>query len=145
MVRFTGYTCPQGKPLTYSHTIAARGNKAEARVYRCRKCKRCPVRSACTRNKYGRTLRRDIYEDFRAQQRRVRAQPQAQALLKRRKAIIEPLFGHIKENLGFRRWTARGLENARAQWALLCLIVNLKKLYQHWKPTAGLRMAYELE
>jgi transposase len=127
------YYCPQGKTLVYSRTIAARGNNAEARVYRCRECRLCPVRSDCTRDKNGRTIRCDIYEDFRQQQREVRAQPKAQALLKRRKAIVEPLFGHIKENLGFRRWTARGLENARAQWDMLCLAVNLQKIYSHRK------------
>jgi transposase len=131
------YTCPEGKPLRYSHHIAARGHKAEARVYRCRECQHCPVRTGCTRNRNGRTLRRDLHEDFLEQQRQARMQPQAQALLRRRKAIIEPLFGHIKENMGFRRWTARGLENARAQWAMLCLAVNLKKLYQRWSPANG--------
>jgi len=53
-------------------------------------------------------------------------------LLKARKAIIEPVFGWIKSNLGFRRWTVRGLENVKAQWSLLCTTINLKKLYKHW-------------
>jgi len=131
------YWCPEGNRLRYSHTIAARGNKAQARVYRCRACRRCPVRTGCTRNRNGRTLRRDLHEAFRERQRQARMQPHAQALLKRRKAIIEPLFGHIKENMGFRRWTARGLENAGAQWAMLCLTVNLKKIYHHWAIANG--------
>jgi hypothetical protein len=42
------------------------------------------------------------------------------------------VFATIKQALGFRRWTVRGLENVRTQWALLCTAVNLKKLYQGW-------------
>jgi hypothetical protein len=30
------------------------------------------------------------------------------------------------------RWTVRGLENVRTQWALLCAVLNLKSIYKHW-------------
>jgi hypothetical protein len=50
----------------------------------------------------------------------------------RRKTIVEPVFGWIRENLGFRRWTVRGPENARTQWSLLITTINLKKLYRYW-------------
>ncbi len=59
-----------------------------------------------------------------------------QALLRRRKAIIEPVFATIKQAMGFRRWTVRGLENVRTQWSLLCTVFNLNKLCQHWRKTA---------
>jgi len=131
------YTCPEGQVLEYTHTKPAQGNKPEARIYRCRACKHCPVRSQCTTNKTGRTIRRDAYEEFRAHQRAHRETPEARALMRQRKAIVEPLFGNIKENMGFRRWSARGLDNARAQWAMLCLTVNLKKIYALWKQTNG--------
>jgi len=131
------YTCPQGQVLEYTHTQPARGNKPEARIYRCRACKHCPVRSHCTTNKTGRTIRRDAYEEFRAQQRAHRETPEAKTLMRRRKAIVEPLFGHIKENMGFRRWSARGLANATVQWVMLCLAVNLKKIYARWKEQHG--------
>lgn len=60
------------------------------------------------------------------------AHPVKQALLRQRKAIIEPAFAAIKQAMGFRRWTVRGLENVRTQWALLCTAFNLKKLYRQW-------------
>ncbi len=46
--------------------------------------------------------------------------------------IVEPVFGIIKHVMGFRRWTLRGLENVKAQWAMLCSVYNLKKLYKNW-------------
>ena len=45
-----------------------------------------------------------------------------------RKEIVEHLFGIVKTIDGFRRFTVRGLEKAEAQWALVCMAVNLRKL-----------------
>jgi len=128
------YTCPQGQLLPYDKTFPKRGVKPAVRVYRCHECHQCPLRDQCTKSSRGRTIRRDEHEAFREGQRERRRQSQAQALLRRRKALIEPLFGHLKENHHFRRWTAKGLENAQAQWAMLCLAVNLKKLCRNWRP-----------
>src|SRR5437867_806576 len=53
-----------------------------------------------------------------------------QALYKMRKAIVEPVFGQIKECRGFRRFSLRGLENVRAEWKLVCLTHNFLKLFR---------------
>ncbi len=55
-----------------------------------------------------------------------------QELMKRRKAIVEPVFGQIKQNDGFRRFTVRGLENVKTQWSLVCSAFDLRKLYRMW-------------
>jgi hypothetical protein len=47
---------------------------------------------------------------------------------KKRKAIVEPVFGWIKEALGFRRFSVRGLEKTRGEWQLICTAVNLRRL-----------------
>ena len=60
-------------------------------------------------------------------------QPEAQALLKMRSEIVEPVFAQIKQNGGFRRWTLGGLENVRTQWAMICTAWNLKKLFAGWR------------
>jgi transposase len=52
------------------------------------------------------------------------------AVYKMRKAIVEPVFGQIKERRGFRRFSLRGLENVRREWKLVCLDSNLLKLYR---------------
>jgi len=53
-------------------------------------------------------------------------------MLRKRKAMIEPVFGIIKEAHGFRRFTVKGLENAKAQWSLMCTTINLKRMYRLW-------------
>ena len=47
----------------------------------------------------------------------------------RRKSTVEPVFGIIKEVLGFRRFSFRGLEAVTGEWNLVCLAFNLKRLY----------------
>ena len=49
---------------------------------------------------------------------------------RRRKAIVEPVIGWIKEVLGFRRFRVRGEAKARGEWNLVCLAVNLKRLHR---------------
>ena len=44
---------------------------------------------------------------------------------------VEPVFGDIKENLGFRRFARRGLAAAQSEWNLMCAIHNLLKLARH--------------
>jgi hypothetical protein len=52
------------------------------------------------------------------------------AIYKLRKAIVEPVFGQIKERRGFRRFSFRGLANVSAEWKLIALTHNLLKLFQ---------------
>ena len=52
------------------------------------------------------------------------------ARYRRRKAIVEPVIGWIKEVLGFRRFSLRGVAQARGEWNVVCLAVNLKRLHR---------------
>jgi len=52
------------------------------------------------------------------------------ARYRRRKAIVEPVIGWIKEVLGFRRFSLRGVAKARGEWNVICLAVNLKRLHR---------------
>lgn len=49
----------------------------------------------------------------------------------RRKAIIEPIFGQVKQVLGFRQFALRGLAAMRSEWRLMCAVHNLLKLWRH--------------
>ena len=53
------------------------------------------------------------------------------ALYARRKVIVEPVFGQIKETRGFRRFLLRGLKTIRGEWRLVCLGHNLLKLWRY--------------
>jgi transposase len=57
--------------------------------------------------------------------------PAGAALYARRKVIVEPVFGQIKEARGFRRFLLRGLDNLRGEWRLVCLTHNLLKIWRY--------------
>lgn len=48
----------------------------------------------------------------------------------RRKAIVEPVFGQLKEAQGFRRFSLRGRTKVTAEWHLVCAVHNLGKLFR---------------
>jgi transposase len=51
------------------------------------------------------------------------------ALYRLRKSTVEPVIGIIKEVLGFRQFSLRGLFPASGEWTLVCLAYNLKRLH----------------
>jgi transposase len=53
------------------------------------------------------------------------------AVYARRKVIVEPVFGQIKEARGFRRFLLRGLAQIRGEWRLVCLTHNLLKIWRY--------------
>ena len=52
------------------------------------------------------------------------------AVYARRKCIVEPVFGQIKQARGFRQFLLRGLEKVRGEWALVCMTHNLLKFHK---------------
>jgi len=124
--------CPRGARLKFRGMRKKGGARAAVRAYSCQVYESCPVRELCSRSQEGRRIELSPQRAARERQRAKRDTPLGRARLRQRKAIIEPVFAAIKQALGFRRWTVRGLENVRTQWALLCTVFNLKKMYPRW-------------
>ena len=124
--------CPQGARLKFTGLRKKGGKRAAVRTYQCTAYAQCPVRALCSRSRSGRRIEISPQRAALARQAAKRADPVKQARLRQRKAIIEPVFATLKQAMGFRRWTVRGLANVRTQWALLCTALNLRKIYQHW-------------
>ena len=51
------------------------------------------------------------------------------AVYRRRKCTVEPVIGIIKEVLGFRQFSLRGLRKAAGEWCLVCVAYNLKRFH----------------
>src|SRR5258708_24128149 len=105
------YTCPQGEQLAYHytrHVINVRVYRAEAEA-----CDRCPLKSQCTTSSHGRTIHRNLREQY---TERVRAYHQTAAYEKamgKRKVWVEPLFAEAKQWHGMRRFCLRPLTLGR--------------------------------
>jgi len=127
-------TCPQGRRLDYQGVTLKQGVPVQR--YRCH-VHDCPVRAQCTSDPKGRSFEvRPYTAQVQAMRARL-AQPGARGSWARRKEIIEPRFGQIKQHDGFRRWTVWGLEAVKTQWSLLCATLNLRVLYQGWRSGRG--------
>lgn len=55
-----------------------------------------------------------------------------QAIYRLRKSTVEPVIGIIKEILGFRQFSLRGLWAVAGEWCLVCLAFNLKRMHILW-------------
>jgi transposase len=54
----------------------------------------------------------------------------------KRKTTVETVFGNLKANLGFRRFSRRGLDAIDSEWKLICTIHNLLKIHRHQTATS---------
>lgn len=124
--------CPLGQTLDYTHTRWHKNKGEHLRAYRCRNID-CPLRAQCSNDPKGRKIELGEHYEALQAQRDAHQAPDARQTLAKRRHIVEPAFGWIKEQLGLRRFTVRGLKGAQAQWALACTTYNLNRLYRAWK------------
>jgi transposase len=77
-----------------------------------------------------------IPADLSAKQRMARKlrTKKGRAVYAKRKGMIEPIFGQLKQVLGFRQFSLRGLGQMRGEWRLMCTVHNLLKL---WRATGA--------
>ncbi len=67
-----------------------------------------------------------------AAHRRMRAKlrsPAGEATYARRKAVVEPVFGVLKQQRGMRQFRTRGLENVNQEFTLATLAFNITRLH----------------
>ena len=128
------FTCPQGHALTFCGEKHRRG-RPSVRVYRTQAatCRACPAFGTCTRNRQqGRVIEVRLNRAAIVQHRAWMQTEEAKALSARRKTLVEPVFGIIKERLRLNRFHLRGLANVRAEWSLLAVGFNLRTLARAW-------------
>jgi hypothetical protein len=53
---------------------------------------------------------------------------EGKAAYRRRKWIAEPPNGWIKNVLGFRQFSMRGMHRVHADWKLVCMALNLRRM-----------------
>jgi transposase len=123
------FECPEGNEHVFTR-LADKGDGEVARVYMSRRrCDGCPRRELCFgRSKLKRhMIRRHVDFPWLWKHRARFLQPEYQERLNKRR-LIERIFGHIKHNLGFRRFLLRGLSGARVESFLVAAASLLTRL-----------------
>jgi transposase len=121
------YICPQGKEMIFFKYDNWNGRKF--RAYGKIDCRQCPLRTSCVDNRrVHKVIWRYIHEDVMERHREKVLQPSGQKIIKRRKAVVEHVFGSIKMKAGKTPLLRRGLLNARVEGTLHCLSYNFIRL-----------------
>jgi hypothetical protein len=124
------FICPEGKRLQFYKSHQRRGSPTV--IYRGTECKSCPVGAQCTVDKKGYRTIEVHREHKKLREARERLQSEeGKRIYKRRKAIIEPVFGQWQHNLGIRRLRLRGLRGFSIELLLMAIAHNIKKMHRY--------------
>jgi transposase len=128
------YICPADHLLTFLGEHFDRQKDKMVRVYRGQRCLQCEHQRLCTKQKDGiRYLKMFPHEVHCNVMTAKMKTPVAKEIYKLRQQIVEPVIGDIKENKGLRTFLTRGINSVRAEFALVCAAVNLKKIWEYLK------------
>ena len=126
------YICPSQQRLTFlgpRYRITDNGYHTSIREYECSSCASCPLKPQCTRGVGNRQLWvNPTLIRYQQQAREKLISDQGKRLRSRRGVEAESVFGRIKQDWGFRRFTLRGMEKVKTEWGLLCIAHNIAKL-----------------
>ncbi len=122
------FLCPAGEKLYFSREREDKRRGKTYRIYYKRDCRGCKYFRECA-SKKG----REIWEDgtlglVEATRKRVESE-YGKLLMEKRKIEVEPVFGNIKYNMGYRHFLLRGNRGAEIEWTMMCTAHNLKKLW----------------
>ena len=127
------YRCGGGRALAFEREradVSELGYESAVRIYGCPDCSGCALAAKCL--KPGQENRR-VHVNPRRDELRKRAaerltSDEGVALRRRRSTDVETVFGDVKRNWGFRRFTLRGIEKVAHEWRLLMMGHNIRKL-----------------
>lgn len=130
------HTCPEGKTLVFlkeSSRVSELGYESVVRVYESESCSGCPRKAECSKSASPDAPKRiQVNPALNAFRRRASEMLHTEigsALRKKRSVDVETVFGDIKRNLGFTRFTLRGLEKVTLEWRLVATGRNIRKLF----------------
>ena len=127
------YICPNQKRLefqSYSVRTDRTGFQRTFKIYQCEDCTGCPFRSSCTKVKEGHHRKLMVNEKWEQQKEYVRAklsEEKTSSIYRKRKIDVEPVFGFLKANLHFTRFSVRGKPKVENEMGLALMAVNLRK------------------
>jgi len=126
------FICPAHQRLQFQYTsryTSDNGYLTSRRVYECQACSQCPLKPECTCAKGNRRIRISFrLLEYRRKAKANLTSDAGQCLRAARSTDVEPVFGIIKHNMGFRRFHLRGLEKVKTEWGLVSIAHNMKKL-----------------
>lgn len=125
------YSCPAGNRLVYEKEYN-KDNRWSGRVYKSNACPTCHLKTVClaqSKKSKHRRIRREHREIYAECMQEKGKTDLAKQLQKIRSTTVEPAFGNLKANLGFRRFRLKGHKQVSGEFNLMCIAHNLNKLF----------------
>ncbi len=123
------YTCPDGFPMEHTGRACWRKGRL-ADTYAGTHCGQCLNRTACTKmNK--RHIYVDIQYPLMAKMREKLDSDRGRLRYKKRQGISEPVHGDDQKNRGWRQHHLRGLRKASAEFLLIRIATNVRKIARY--------------
>jgi len=120
------YYCPAGIMIPFTR-IQKRKDKPDLKQYVCYFCSDCVLKKACTKAEkriISRDPREYLIEDMRE---KLRTEEGKEVYLGRM-YTVEPVFGQMKQNRGFREFLLRGKEKVKVEFLMMCIGHNIGKI-----------------
>jgi transposase len=125
------YYCPAAFEIPFTR-IQKRKEETDLRYYVCSYCSFCVLKNACTESE-NRTISRDprehLMEDMRAKLNTEEGTEQYQ----NRMCTVEPVFGQMKQDRGFREFLLRGKRKTKIEFVMMCTVHNIRKIADFMK------------
>lgn len=131
------FVCPMGQKMTFVKTEKQKtktGFVQTIHQYQARRCTHCPLRGACHKAANNRI----IEVNWNSKKYRHKAKNKLKSLKGKRMKVqrnidVEAVFGHIKQDRNFRRFSLCGLDGVKTEFGLIALAHNFKKWHTQLK------------
>lgn len=125
------YYCPMGQQMTNigsTRNTTDNGYRQQLTRYQAANCEGCPLRGTCHKQKGNRIIEvNHTLNQYKQQAIELLTSEKGIYYRKRRPVDVEPVFGNIKSNHGFRRVMLKGKEKVLIEAGLLAIAHNLRK------------------
>lgn len=125
------YICPMGQRMDYIGDGKRKTNtgfEQTVKRYQAKNCAICPLNGACHKSQGNRII--EVNENLKRHKAKAYQLLNSEIGAEKRKQRchdVEPVFGNIKQNHGFRRFMLRGKEKVAIEWGLLAIAQNVRK------------------
>ncbi|MCE1189273.1 MAG: transposase [Ignavibacteria bacterium] len=123
--------CPMGQAMSFigeRKRKTATGYLQLSRLYQAVNCQGCPLRGACHTGKSNRVIEvNGKLNRYRKQAEDLLTSEKGIAFRKRRCCEPEPVFGNMKQNKGFKRFSLKGRLKVAIETGLVFLAHNIKR------------------
>lgn len=121
-------TCPLGNVMELSR-VEDKGDFKRF-LFRGLSCGDCEKKAECTDGKV-RTVTMDSRNELQDKMREKLKSGKGKEIYQKRQTTVEPVFGNIQKNMGWKQFHLRGKEKVRGEFGLIAIAHNLKKIVLH--------------